>query len=231
MGRLVICENKQGRVSNLFKDLTIELESLFSKYYKLTSIHWDESEPAFLYSEQRTKTFFTIALSTLSNGLLMQEVHTERQGGKRGRIDYYFHCNGLNFLLEIKQKWVSAKLTPPNFSRVIGEAHEEAIAQVQSIKSCKRKYDYALAATFIPLYYRHKKLLADEAEVLEVHQNIMQSKSVSVFKKQILDGVRVNEVAIIPFKDLDRRVFDTGSCGYQSYPFALMALTILKKRK
>jgi len=213
---------------NVFKEFSknfaIELETAFNKYYRLADQHWGKGEPAFFYTEQRTKTFFTIALSNLSNGLVLQEVATERKEKKNAKIDYYFRFHKSDFAMEVKQSWL--RFTP-EFNRAalggIAKGQSSAIKQVKELRSSQWVYDYALAVTFTPVFIIYKKRpTAQEIVKCNEHAEGFFDRA---YREKLTKNLKCHALGTIPFSYLNEKCFDTGENGYQSYPFGILTMT------
>ncbi|MCR9204295.1 MAG: hypothetical protein NXH75_06950 [Halobacteriovoraceae bacterium] len=65
------------------------------------------------FSEQQMKSYVTVAIDKISDGLFMQEPPTKRKDSK-GRVDYVFAFKGNVVALEIKHRWSSIALSKDN---------------------------------------------------------------------------------------------------------------------
>lgn len=216
------------KVTEFGKDFAIELECAIFKYMLKTEIAWKDPEPAFFYSEQRSKTFFTIALSNISNGLVIQEPAIEVRKNKKasGRIDYYFNHNNVAYLMEVKQSWAKYSKNKLYLGKSLN-THKKAIKQVESIKKNNLwKSDFSLALTFVPVYIEYEKVQPTEEEIFQATKTF-EKEFKEIDLKSVLYKLGCHQIFIIPFSYTRDKSFKAGSNNYQSYPCGLIFITDL----
>lgn len=217
------------KVTEFGKDFVIEFECAIFKYMLKTEMAWECPEPAFFYSEQRSKTFFTVALSNISNGLVIQEptIKTRKNGKASGRVDYYFNHNDVAYLMEVKQSWAKYSKNKLYLGNALS-IHKKAIKQVRSIKKNNNwDSDFSLALTFVPVYIEYGEVRPTEEEVFQATK-IFEKDFKEVDLKSMLHKLGCHQIFIIPLSYTRDKSFETGSGEYQSYPCGLIFITNFK---
>jgi hypothetical protein len=127
-----LSKGSQGSKYKIATGLTDSIISLFDGFICKANL------PAFWHSEQRTKTFITHAIMTLSGGIALHEPPAVRKGTRsrgrveNGKVDYWFEHSNRYYFLEVKQAWQEMNKEMPSIRKTLN-AHQEGWKQVASI--------------------------------------------------------------------------------------------------
>ncbi len=199
--------------------------------YGRSSVEHGISEPGYWYTEQRTKTFVTIALDKLSDGYLVQEptVSKSKHAKKksRGRADFYVHTGKSGYMLELKQKDVSLSSSGTiNVHTILGK-HEDALYDLSHFEGYSEwDVDAGFAITLGSVYHN---VADDNVSAREFRTSAI--KAVKDFR----DFPTVHAVGIISFPDEIIRPVDwtttQGVDKSHSYPGLLVVISVRASRK
>lgn len=128
-------------------------------------------EHGFEYTEQRTKTYLTLALGDVSKGYFMQEHPADRKilnnrgrhiDDAKARMDYWAVVGRHSYLIEVKEAWIRYKgANRFTFHHYIGKRLEDAMDQIDTLSERKmfnfQKRMFSLGLVVCPIYYRIPK--------------------------------------------------------------------------
>jgi len=126
----------KGDLGNFIGRFLQKLDVALVRYVRASKLHGGIGEPGFWYTEQRTKTFVTLALAQVTKGYFMQEPPVSRSGGSTSaKADYFAHTGKNGCFLEVKQAWVGANkgIQPGMALGNLKTKHEECVKQIKRI--------------------------------------------------------------------------------------------------
>lgn len=141
-------EASEDEAKNIASEL---VECLFSEManlsVKLDSDEYGICDMPYLYSERRLDSVMMPALSKICNGLVHDEVSTERHNNSRkavrkksqGRYDYWCIYKGYSFVIEVKQSF-DGYLRNKTVKKATNELWKEMIVQLKTVKDDMKYY-------------------------------------------------------------------------------------------